>query len=187
MVDKTKKKQNKCIFFYRKCTFLFNKWVNAFGLCLIILLLTGCTPNLFLNTWQSLYNLKTSTVWLEKVSFDVSDHVNDDSPVLVHIVIPYSEDLMKRLSKMPAQEYFAKIDQIKLDSAEKLDIFPFELVRSETRTDLPISLKDYSGVGILVFANYTTPGNHRCSIGTEESVMIHLQDNDFYITPINHN
>lgn len=149
-----------------------------------ILFLNGCSSNFFSATLQTVTSFKTTPVWLHKVSFKASDNVNDSSPVTVHIVIPYTPDLYQALMQMSAHEYFAKLDQIKLDNANKIDIFEWELVRSQSLDDEPVTPTKFSGAGILVFAHYSTPGIHRSSIGEEESVLIRLNDDDFTITPL---
>jgi type VI secretion system protein len=147
--------------------------------------LTGC-GDLSSSALQSLTTFKASTVWLQKVSFKVSDQVNDSSPVTLHIVIPYTTDLYQSLSQMSATDYFSKVNQIKLDNAEKVDIFEWDLIRSQTLNDESIKPSKSSGVGILVFAHYSAPGDHRLTIGSEENVLITLNNTDFTVTAKTH-
>lgn len=155
-------------------------------LCMWVILfnLTGCTSDILGSAMKALTSFETSPVWLQQVSFHVSDKVNDASPVTVNIVIPYEKDLYQNLSKMKAKEYFAKAQQIKLDNSGKIDIFEWELIRSQMLNDQSVKPSRYSGTGILVFANYTTPGDHRQTIADDEHVLIKLNDEDFQIESI---
>jgi type VI secretion system protein len=159
--------------------------LKYFCVLLCFILLSGCSNDALSTLMKSFTTFKTSSVWLKSVSFKVADKVNDSSPVKIHIVIIYTNDLLQNLSKMTSQEYFSKATQIKLDNSERMDVFEWELVRSETRHDEPVKPNKYSGEGILVFAQYTTPGVHRASIGEDENVLITLNDEDFTVSSLN--
>ena len=141
---------------------------------------TGCSNG----SLQSILSLQTAKVWLNKVSFRVADDVNDSSPVTLHILIPYKEDLLSELTKMSAEDYFKRSDQIKSDNAGNLDVFSWDLIRSQKLDDEPISPSKVSGVGIVVFARYSTPGDHRISIADDETVLIKLDKGDFSIESV---
>lgn len=147
------------------------------ALLLVAVLSTGCSNG----SLQSILSFETAKVWLNKVSFRVADDVNDSSPVTLHILIPYKEDLLSDLSKMSAEEYFKRSEQIKNDNAGNLDIFAWDLIRSQKLDDEPVVPTKVSGVGIIVFARYSTPGDHRMSIADDEAVLIKLDKADFSI------
>lgn len=147
------------------------------ALFFVVLGATGCSNG----SLQSILSLQTAKVWLNKVSFRVADDMNDSSPVTLHILIPYKEDLLSELTKMSAEEYFKRSDQIKSDNAGNLDVFSWDLIRSQKLDDEPISPSKVSGVGIVVFARYSTPGDHRISIADDEAVLIKLDKGDFSI------
>jgi type VI secretion system protein len=138
---------------------------------------TGCSNG----SLQSILSMQTAKVWLNKVSFRVADDVNDSSPVTLHILIPYKDDLLSELSKMSAEDYFKKSEQIKKDNAGNLDVFSWDLIRSQKLDDEPISPTKVSGVGILVFVRYSTPGDHRILIADDEAVLINLNKGDFSV------
>lgn len=145
------------------------------ALVFVVLGSTGCSNG----SLQSILSFQTAKVWLNKVSFRVADDVNDSSPVTLHILIPYKDDLLSELSKMSAEEYFKRSEQIKSDNAGNLDIFAWDLIRSQKLDDEPISPTKVNGAGILVFARYSTPGDHRISIADDEAVLIKLDKGDF--------
>lgn len=150
------------------------------ALLFVVVGATGCSNG----SLQSILSLQTAKVWLNKVSFRVADDVNDSSPVTLHILIPYKDDLLSDLSKMSAEDYFKKSDQIKSDNAGNLDVFSWDLIRSQKLDDEPISPSKVNGVGILVFARYSTPGDHRISIADDEAVLIKLDKGDFSIESV---
>lgn len=146
--------------------------------------LTGCSNDSFSTSVKSIFSMQAAKVWLNKVSFRVADDVNDSSPVTLHILIPYKADLLDELSKMSAEDYFKKNEQIKLDNAGSLDVFKWDLIRSQKLDDEPIEPTKVNGEGVLVFAHYSTPGDHRISIADDEAVLIKLEKGDFSIESV---
>lgn len=142
--------------------------------------LAGCSNS----PLTSAFSFQTAKVWLNKVSFRVADNVNDSSPVTLHILIPYKDELLSDLSKMSAEEYFKKSDQIKNDNVGNLDVFAWDLIRSQKLDDEPITPTSVNGKGIIVFARYSTPGDHRISIADDEAVLITLDKADFSIESV---
>ena len=155
-----------------------------FAFLLVLSSLTGCSNDSFSTSIKSIFSMQTAKVWLNKVSFRVADDVNDSSPVTLHILIPYKDDLLAELSKMSAEDYFKKSDQIKLDNAGNLDVFTWDLIRSQKLDDEPIVPTKVSGAGVLVFAHYSTPGDHRIAIADDEAVLIKLDKSDFSVESV---
>lgn len=125
--------------------------------------------------------MQTAKVWLHSVSFRAADDLNDSSPVTLHIVIPYTADLYTSLTKMSAEDYFRKAEQIKLDNTGNIDVFSWDLIRSQSLNDEPISPSKVSGEGVIVFGRYSSPGDHRVTIADDEKVTVHLNKSDFLI------
>jgi type VI secretion system protein len=149
---------------------------NVFAFLFVLMTLTGCG--------DSAFSFHRAKVWLNNVSFSVADDVNDSSPVTLHILIPYKDDLLADLSKMSAEDYFKKSEQIKHDNVGNLDVFSWDLIRSQKLDDEPINPTRVSGSGIVVFARYSTPGDHRKTIADDESVLIKLDKGDFSIESV---
>lgn len=152
---------------------------------IVSVLVTGCGSDVVSTTVRSITSFQSSHVWLNRVSFRVADDVNDSSPVTVHILIPYKADVYADLLKLSSEDYFAKVSQIKADNTGQLDVFEWDLIRSQRLDDVPIKPSKYSGEGVIVFASYTSPGAHRLTIGDNESVVIQLDNSDFSIQSTN--
>lgn len=155
---------------------------KGFALFLVVLsMLSGCSTDTLSTSVKSVLLMQTAKVWLHKVSFRAADDLNDSSPVTLHLVIPYTADLYTSLTKMSAEDYFRKAEQIKLDNAGNIDVFSWDLIRSQSLNDEPISPSKVSGEGVIVFARYSSPGDHRVTIADDESVTIRLNKSDFLI------
>lgn len=148
--------------------------------------LMGCTTDALMMAFKSASSFHSAKVWLEKVNFKAADNVNDTSPVTVHIIIPYKPELLKELMKMDAETYFRKLPQMKTDYVGQFDIFEWDIIRGQ-RLEAPIVPSRVSGEGVLVFARYNSPGNHRAVIGEDHEVIIQLDKLDFKVIPVNSN
>jgi type VI secretion system protein len=144
-------------------------------------MLSGCSSDTLSTSVKSVLTMQTAKVWLNKVSFRAADDLNDSSPVTLHIVIPYTADLYTSLTKMSAEDYFRKADQIKLDNTGNIDVFSWDLIRSQSLNDEQISPSKLSGEGVIVFARYSSPGDHRVTIADDETVVIRLNKSDFLV------
>jgi type VI secretion system protein len=148
--------------------------------------LVGCGGNDVVSAMKSMINMQPAKVWIEKVHFKATDDVNDTSPITVNIVIPYKPDLMQELSKMDADAYFQKVEQIKSDNAGKIDVFSWDLIRGQRLDDVPINPSKVTGEGVLVFARYSSPGPHRIAVADDKEVIILLEKLDFKVIPVKH-
>jgi type VI secretion system protein len=167
----------------KKCTF-YNFFFAKSFLFFLGLLLSGCASDVVMSSIKSVLGFQPAKVWLEKVHFKAADNVNDSSPVTVHILIPYTADLLKDLMKIDADAYFQKANQIKIDNAGNLDVFSWDIIRGQRLNDVAITPSKLSGEGIVVFARYGTPGPHRAAIADDREVVISLERADFKVLPV---
>lgn len=148
------------------------------------LLLASCGGGDLMSAVKMAVKMEPTKVWLQKVYFEVDDQLNEDSPVTVNIVVLYDEKLLKMLAKYTADQYFKKLEQIKRDAGKNMDIFQWEIVPGQTLGPQPVKPNHVTGVGTLVFARYTTAGDHRQAIGDDREVTIQMGAKDFKIVPI---
>ncbi|RZI45903.1 hypothetical protein [Candidatus Finniella inopinata] len=152
----------------------------------VAFVLVGCGTDAIFSAFKSLSSFSTAKVWLEKVKFKAADNVNDTSPVTIHIIIAYNPELLKELMKMDAETYFRKLPQLKSDYAGQYDIFEWDIIRGQ-RLEAPIVATRVSGEGAVVFARYSSPGNHRATVGEEHEIIIQLDKLDFKVIPVTSN
>lgn len=125
-----------------------------------------------------------ANVWLKLVKFKVAEDVNSNAPVGIHLLVIYDKDVLDKLSKMPADRYFAQADQFKKDFDGKVDFYNWEVVPGQNLKDQDISPSKNGGLGVLVFARYSSPGDHRASIADDKESLISLERLDFKVTKI---
>jgi hypothetical protein len=138
------------------------------------------------STVKSAMKLETGKVWIEKVRFKVSPNLNNNSPVSVHLIAVYRQDLMDELSKMTAFQYFNEIPKIKRSYSESsLKIFSFDIVpgqRLEDQNVLPD--RTSSALGAFIFVRYSNDGEHRVQLGEERFLLVELGKLDFSVKEI---
>jgi hypothetical protein len=75
-----------------------------------IILFTAIT-GLFLSSCESVKSavgIKQSKVWIEKINFKSTANANDSSPIKIHVVVAYTENLATEIGKLDANAYFQK-------------------------------------------------------------------------------
>jgi type VI secretion system protein len=136
------------------------------------------------DTVKSAVGIKPAKVWLEKITFRADDNMNDSSPVKVHVVIPYKDDLAGKLGGMDATTYFQQAAKLKSDAGDDLDVFSVDIVPGTTETVLEIAPKSSAGVIALMFARYSTPGDHRTNVSADYELKADMGKNDLKVTII---
>lgn len=152
----------------------FFKILSFLGLTLLV----GC------DTVKSAIGIKPAKVWLEKITFRADDNMNDNSPVKVHVVIPYKDDLAGKLGGMDAATYFQQAKKLKSDAGDDIDVFSTDIIPGTTETILEITPKSSTGVIALMFARYLTPGDHRTNVSADYELKADMGKNDLKVTII---
>jgi type VI secretion system protein len=147
---------------------------------LLSLLLSSCQFSQMLHDVKSAITLRPSKIWVEKVVFKAKEDINDSSPVKIHLIVIYKDDVLTQIGKMDAKSYFHSVDQIKTDYPGDIDIFEMDIVPGQNIT-APVKLSRMDSVGGFVFAHYLTPGIHRKTIGDSQILHINLEKDDFKI------
>jgi type VI secretion system protein len=140
----------------------------------------------FMASIKSAMNMEPTKVWLQRIYFEVDEKLNNDAPVTMDVLIVYEQSLLEAIAKLNASQYFGKREQIQRDGGNALQTYTFELVPGQTLPPQPIKLAHVTGKGIIVFARYATPGDHRQAIGVDREVTIEMGRQDFKIVPVKH-
>jgi type VI secretion system protein len=124
-------------------------------------------------------------VTLEKIRVSTEEDMNSKGAVKVHIVIVYDREVAGILKTMSASEYFKRVDQLIRDNQDKMKIFEIELVakkRSVPMEDLEYPTDHLTPVACYIFANYSSPGEHRARIPDSwEGINMSLEKDDFHV------
>lgn len=101
----------------------------------------------------------------------------------MHVVLLHDKELFNNLSTLSAQDYFAQYEQIKKDSGGQAEFLVYEITPGQIieAKEVPSTT---SGEGVLIFARYRSPGDHRYSVGEEKEVLIHLDKTDFTVEKV---
>jgi hypothetical protein len=124
-------------------------------------------------------------VWLTKATFQASGDMNDTSALSIHLVVAFDKATFDALSKMSAQDYFKKTEDLQKNDPnnDKLQIWDVELIPGQTQ-EIPIQTKRMSNEGGFVFANYAAPpGDHRLGIGPQPEIIIQCEKEGLKIAP----
>lgn len=157
-------------------------FISAVG-CLLTACGGGPGGSNFMTSMKSALSFSDSQVWLETVYFEVDENLNNDAPVTVNIVIAHNEKLLTDLMTMTASQYFEKKAQIQRDNAKNLDIYHYDIIPGQVLGAQTIRPKKSTGKGILIFARYASPGDHRQNVGPDRAITLQMGPKDFQIVP----
>lgn len=105
--------------------------------------------------------------------------INRDSPVQVELLVVYDDNLLEQISALSAKDWFDQREGIlrNYTAEESYTERRWELVPGQPPFQEEISFSA-GARKVLVFANYSTPGNHRYLTDPHEDLFIYLQDAD---------
>lgn len=113
-----------------------------------------------------------SKVKVDGVTLDVALRANDDSPIAVDFVAANDMDLLGKLSGLTAKQWFANRDQYRRDFRQYLYVWGLELVPGQLIESTTFPLDGKPSVGLLVFANYQSPGAHRLRLEDQRTIRL---------------
>jgi type VI secretion system VasD/TssJ family lipoprotein len=153
------------------------KFSQIIFVVLVGIVLMGC------ESVKSAVGIKQSKVWLEKINFKAAANANDSSPIKIHVVIAYKDELAAELTKLDANAYFQKAKKLKADAGDDLDVFSIDVV-PDSSASLDITPSSSTGAIALMFARYTSPGDHRTNVSADYEIQVNLEKSDLKVTPI---
>ena len=122
-------------------------------------------------------------VYLEHATIVGEIGMNGDTATALDVVLVYDPELLKQIVTLTANDYFLKKQQLMKDNPTLINAVGFEMVPGQVIPDAEITLSKLNAEGAIVFANYTTPGDHRFILGRQQNILIRLGAQDFTITP----
>jgi type VI secretion system protein len=104
-----------------------------------------------------------------------SAQANDNAPTRVDAVMIYRPAALTALLAMTAAQWFDSREQMRNDFPNAFEVHEWEVVPGG-RVDVSKLPFRQRGLGLVVFANYRGPGNHRTRIDIWRKATILLQD-----------
>ena len=142
-------------------------------------------PHQWILPWLSIVMLSDCSLWqptvkLKSVQLEVTENVNDNSPIAVDFVAVRDPELLKTLQSLTAGQWFSNKSQILLDYP-MLKIWPLELVPGSLLETEDIPLSGESAIGLLMFAGYSGEGAHRLRLDQTRKLKLKFGDNDVQV------
>ncbi|WP_296948007.1 hypothetical protein [uncultured Massilia sp.] len=113
------------------------------------------------------------------------EDANANSAVALDIVFVRDVAALDALAAMPAAKWFASRADLKRSFPDALTVLSFELVPGQTVRVPGTAWQDASGWGVLAFAGYASPGEHRARLLLETpGYLIQLRAQGFDATDL---
>ncbi len=135
---------------------------------LVLLALAGCSS--------------LPKVQVDTLAIAVSMQANQDTPIAVDAVLVRNPQLLDALLGLPSAKWFAQRDQWRRDHPEDITVVSFEVVPGQQIAAAPFPFGGKRGAGVVVFADYQTPGAHRVRLDTGPAhALLLLGDQDLSV------
>lgn len=108
--------------------------------------------------------------------------VNDNSPVAVDVVLVSDKGILKELSALTAQAWFEKRKTLLRMHPSEIHVSSWEWVPGQEVATLKIPRTGIAD-GVLLFANYTSTGDHSSVLPRNGTIDIAFGPKDFEILP----
>ncbi len=138
----------------------------------VVLFISGCslfskTPSPVTPDWQSIV-----------VAAD--EDANANSPVAIDIVLALDQNMVESLLTTSASKWFATKGDVQRTFAKSIIVFSYEIVpRQSVKLDHQ-ALSANKILGAFVFADYSTPGDHRQRLALNSAgYVLQLETRDF--------
>lgn len=108
--------------------------------------------------------------------------VNLNSALEFEVVVVKDADVLKKLADLPAAKWFETREDIRKTFPAGFESKKWELVPGQDLRLPGSDYKDIRALGLMVFANYLTPGEHRARIDSfREGAIIRLLPRGFTV------
>lgn len=112
----------------------------------------------------------------------IADDANQNQPIAVDMVLVKDDKLLKKLSEMPATAWFEKRDQLMRDFGPKVELVSWEWVPGQVVSAVELKINP-AIIGGVIFARYSTPGDHRAVLTSFGPSQLSLDKEDFSYQP----
>ncbi|EIK95424.1 hypothetical protein PMM47T1_16585 [Pseudomonas sp. M47T1] len=140
---------------------------------IVSLLLLACLP-----VWLAGCSWFGPRVGVDRITLDVAPKANNDAPIAVDFVAVKDLGLLKQLSGMSARQWFEQREQLQRDYREQLVVWSLELVPGQLLDNQDFPLGGQKAQGLLVFADYASPGPHRLRLYAQSSAWLKFDSRD---------
>jgi type VI secretion system protein len=156
-----------------------SRYFAAFGL-ICTFWLVGCSS--VGSAWSSLVTptpRPITPVW-QSLVISASPDANLNSPVAVDILFISTAELQKNFQDLTAVKWFAGRENAMRTFPDGLKLISLELVPGQTIHIGKVELSRLSALQAVVFANYSTPGDHKSVMAMDETgYVIKLESRAF--------
>ena len=121
-----------------------------------------------------------------RMQVSISQDLNARSPVAVELIVAYDKGVLAMLESMTAEQWFAQRQQLLqrfTQQQDLMDAWAWEWVPGQV---VPEQVRRYriGARGGGIFANYSSPGDHRASLSPFHPLLLSLGAGSFEVVPL---
>lgn len=118
------------------------------------------------------------------IKVTVSENVNQNSAIAFSVLQVYDEKLMDQLKNLSAKSWFEERERLRNDypkEKKSYQSWDWEWAPGQWVGVIELPLKP-SAIGGIIFANYSTKGNHRVVFDPHKSINVQLLEKNYTVS-----
>ena len=124
---------------------------------------------------------KGPKIRLKKVTLIADKNANGNSATIVDLIFVYEQKVLNTLMNMPARDYFRDKRLLQANYPSMFLTHSWEIPPGQSIINQDVHTKGNKPLGVILFADYTTPGVHRNRLGSEEKIRVILGSDQLQI------
>ncbi len=125
--------------------------------------------------------LHTAPVHTRSFVITASADANDNAPTTVDAVMIYNPSVLTTVLAMNAKQWFDRREQLRNDFPGGYEMREWEVVPGAQVNISKLPFRS-GGLGLVVFANYAGPGDHRARLDAFAQPRVALRDKTFAVS-----
>ncbi len=149
---------------------------------LIIIVVCMGIPQMSCSTMKNTLYFWSSANEFEDFEIVVDQKANQNSAIAFDLIFAYDKNLIGKLEKINAQDWFKERDNYRLNFPTGFDVVSWELVPGQVAPKKPYPAHMEKAAGIFIFANYSTQNDfHRARVDQLKYFELNLGELNFTI------
>lgn len=167
-------------------------WLAPLAAALVLGSVSGCAmvggvANVVASSTANLFSGTPGPSYLawKAITMAAAADVNQNSPLALDLVFVRDSATLEKLLTLPARKWFASKDELIKTYPNGMTVRSWELVPQQVLHLSKEALASPRVVGVVLFADYLSPGDHRAQLPLErETLMVDLGAQSFNVKPL---
>ncbi len=164
-------------------------WLPRMAVASLLMTISGCAmvggmANVVASSTANLFSATPTASFLDwkAMTLVAAPDVNQNSPLALDLVFVRDQATLDKLLTLPAAKWFASKEELQKTYPNTMTVRSWELVPQQVLQLSEEALGSPRVVGMVIFADYLSPGDHRARLPlTREAFLVNLDSRSFSV------